>query len=141
VPGQGKLLPTAVVRAGGADWQIVFPRPMNITACNLMLRSDPSRLATDPYGRGWLFAGTDADPASLMTGEQAALRMQEDTRRLNEFVQERSGCSADGGLIEPGLLAKLRREDALVVFNSFLSPAAEAFRPRPGANAGSEERR
>jgi glycine cleavage system H protein len=141
LPGQGKLLPTAVARARGADWQIVFPLQMSITACNLMLRSDPSRLSTDPYGRGWLFAGTGVDPAGLMTGEQAALWMQQDTRRLNEFVQQRSGYSADGGLIEPGLLAKLRREDALVLFNGFLSPAAGASRPHPGTAAGSEERR
>jgi glycine cleavage system H lipoate-binding protein len=140
-PGPGKPLPAAVVRAGGTDWQIVFPRPMNITACNLMLRSDPSRLSTDPYGRGWLFAGSGVDTVGLMTGGQAALWMQQDARRLNEFVQERSGCSADGGLIEPGLLAKLRREDALVVFSSFLSPAAEASRPHPGTGAGSEGRR
>lgn len=134
VQGQGKLLPSAVVRAGGADWQIVFPRQLNVTTCNLMLRSDPSRLSTDPYGRGWMFAGTGVDPAGLMTGEQAALWMQEDTRLLNEFVQQRSGCCADGGLIEPGLLAQLRREDAVVLFSGFLSPAADAFRPHPGMN-------
>ena len=131
VPGsQGKLSPAAVVRAGGADWQIVFPLQMNLTACNLMLRSDPSRLTTDPYGRGWMFSGTGADLSGLMTGGQAAHWMQEDTRRLNEFVQERNGCCADGGLIEPGLLAALRREDALILFSDLLSPVAGGFRPR-----------
>jgi glycine cleavage system H lipoate-binding protein len=133
---QGKRLPSAVLRSGGADWQIVFPLQMNVTACNLMLRSDPSRLSTDPYGRGWMFSGTGVDPAGLMTGEQAALWMQQDSRRLNEFVQTHGGYSADGGLIEPGLLAKLRREDALVLFNGFLSPTADGFRPQPGADAG-----
>jgi glycine cleavage system H lipoate-binding protein len=136
VQAQGKRLPSAVLRSGGADWQIVFPLQMNITACNLMLRSDPSRLAADPYGRGWMFAGTGVDASGLMTGEQAAPWMQQDSRRLNEFVQAHAGYSADGGLIEPGLLARLRREDALVLFNGFLSPDAGAFRQQPGTDAG-----
>ena len=139
--GQSKLLPSAVVRAAGADWQIVFPRELNLTACNLMLRSDPSRLSTDPYGRGWMFAGPGVISKGLKTGGQAADWMQEDTRRLNEFVQQRSGCCADGGLIESGLLAALRREDALVVFNRYLSPAAEAFRQQQRADAGKGEAR
>jgi glycine cleavage system H protein len=136
-PGQGQRTPSAVLRAGGRDWQIAFPREMNITACNLMLRCDPSRLSTDPYGRGWMFAGAGVDPSDLMSGEQAARWMQADARRLNEFVQERSGCCADGGLIEPGLLAALRREDALVLFNDFLSPGTGALRARPDADVRS----
>ncbi len=139
--GRGKLSATAVVRAGGSDWQVVFPRPMKISACNLMLRSDPSRLSTDPYGRGWLFAGTGVDTTGLVTGEQAALWMQDETRQLNEFVQERSGCCADGGMIVPGLLDKLRREDALVLFSGFLSPAADAARPHQATDAGKGDRR
>lgn len=135
-PGsQGACLPAAVVRAGGADWQIVFPGQMNIRSCNLMLRSDPSRLSTDPYGRGWMFSGTGVETSGLMTGEQAALCAQEDMRRLNEFAQERSGYTADGGMIDPGLLGKLRREDALVLFSHYLSPAAGAFRSQPGTGA------
>jgi glycine cleavage system H protein len=134
-----KRTPAAVLRAGGRDWQVAFPREMNITACNLMLRSDPARLSTDPYGRGWMFAGTDIDASELMTGEQAALWMQTDTRRLNEFVQVCSGCCADGGLIEPGLLSNLRREDALVLFNDILSPGAGLVRPRPRADVRDEE--
>ena len=100
--GASKRMPAAVLRAGNRDWQVVFPRDLNITACNLMLRSDPSRLSTDPYGRGWMFAGTDADLSGLTGGEEAAQWMQTDARSLNEFVQMRSGCCADGGLIEPG---------------------------------------
>lgn len=136
----GKRLPSAVVRAGGADWQIALPLPMNITACNLMLRSDPSRLSTDPYGRGWIFSGTGADLSGLMSGEQAALWMQQDSRRLNEFVQQHGAYSADGGLIEPGLLARVRREDALVLFNDFLSPSAGVLRPRLEADGRTGER-
>jgi glycine cleavage system H lipoate-binding protein len=139
--GPGKRTPSAVLRAGGRDWQIAFPREMNISACNLMLRSDPSRLAMDPYGRGWMFAGTDLDSSDLLTGEAAAHWMQTGTRRLNEFVQERSGCCADGGLIEPGLLATLRREDALVLFNDFLSPGAGAARPRLEADVRSGDKK
>jgi glycine cleavage system H lipoate-binding protein len=140
-PGDSKLSPSAVVRAGGRDWQVVCRHRMNVTACNLMLRSDPSRLSSDPYGHGWMFAGTGVDPLGLMTGEQATLHMEDDSRRLNEFVQQHSGCCADGGLIEPGSLATLRREDALALFNGFLSPAAEAFHPHQGADAGKGEGR
>jgi len=124
--GPGKRQPAAVLRAGGRDWQVAFPREMNITACNLMLRTQPERLAKDPYGRGWLFAGTGADTANLMTAAQAEAWMQADVGRLNEFVQRASGCYADGGLIETGALAQLRREDALILFNDFLSTAAGA---------------
>lgn len=137
----GKRTPSAVLRSGGGDWQVAFPCEMNISACNLMLRSDPSRITTDPYGRGWLFAGTGVNSSELMSAEQAAAWMQNDTRRLNEFVQQHSGCCADGGLIEPGLLAVLRREDALVLFNDYLSPAAKLTRRHPhlSADGGNRE--
>jgi len=129
-PASGRRQPSVVLRAGGRDWQVVFPCAMNVTACNLMLRTEPERLAADPYGRGWMFAGTDVDAPGLMNGAEAARWMQTDARRLNEFVQQRSGACADGGMIEAGLLAALRREDALVLFNDVLSPGAGATRCR-----------
>lgn len=124
-------LPGAVLRVRGHDWQVAFPRPMHVTACNLALRSDPSRLTSNPYGRGWMFAGTGVDPAGLRTGAEAAAWMQDESRRLNEFVQARSRCYADGGVFESGLLATLPRHDALSLFNAFLSPAAEPVRSMP----------
>lgn len=137
----GKRAPSAVLRAGGGDWQLAFPGEMKISSCNLMLRSDPARLTTDPYGRGWLFAGTGVDSSELMSAGQAVEWMQNDSRRLNEFVQQRSGYSADGGLVEPGLLAAVRREDALVLFNDYLSPAAGLTRRHPhrSADGGNKE--
>jgi glycine cleavage system H lipoate-binding protein len=133
--------PGAVLRVDGHDWQVAFPRPMHVTACNLVLRSDPSRLTSDPYGRGWMFMGTGVDAAQLRTGAEAAAWMQDESRRLNEFVQARSGCYADGGVFESGLLATLPRRDALSLFNAFLSPAAESTRSLPGHDSrrGEEE--
>jgi hypothetical protein len=104
---------------------------MHVTACNLVLRSDPSRLTSDPYGRGWMFMGTGVDGAQLRTGAEAAGWMQAESRRLNEFVQARSGCYADGGVFESGLLATLPRGDALSLFNALLSPRAESARSLP----------
>ena len=124
-------VPGAVLRVRGHDWQVAFPRPMHVTACNLVLRSDPSRLTSDPYGRGWMFMGTGVDAAQLRTGAEAAGWMQAESRRLNEFVQARSGCYADGGVFESGLLATLPRGDALSLFNALLSPAAEPIRSLP----------
>jgi glycine cleavage system H protein len=124
-------MPGAVLRVHGHDFQVAFPRPMHVMACNLALRSDPSRLTSDPYGRGWMFTGTGVDAAQLRTGAEAAGWMQDESRRLNEFVQARSGCYADGGVFESGLLATLPRGDALSLFNAFLSPAAEPKRMLP----------
>jgi glycine cleavage system H protein len=124
-------VPGAVLRVRGHDWQVAFPRPMHVTACNLVLRSDPSRLTSDPYGRGWMFMGTGVDGAQLRTGAEAAGWMQAESRRLNEFVQARSGCYADGGVFESGLLATLPRGEALSLFNALLSPRAESARSLP----------
>jgi glycine cleavage system H lipoate-binding protein len=126
--GRTRHLPSVVLRAGGHDWQIVFPRPMTITACNLVLRRYPERLTSDPYGRGWLFAGTGVELEGLVTGADAAQWTRSQTVRLNEFVQRQGGAGtlADGGMFEAGLLCKLVREDGLQLYIDFLSPTAEA---------------
>jgi glycine cleavage system H lipoate-binding protein len=129
--GRIRHLPSALLRAGGHDWQIVFPRPMTITACNLALRRNPERLTRDPYGRGWLFAGTHVETTGLMTGPAAVEWVRRQTVRLNELVQHLSGTEdhatalADGGLFEAGLLCKLVREDGLQLYIDLLCPAPE----------------
>lgn len=126
--GRTRHLPSVVLSAGGHDWQIVFPRAMTITSCNLALRRYPERLTTDPYGRGWLFSGTGVDTDGLVTGDDAAQWTRTQTVRLNEFVQRQSGAGmlADGGMFDAGLLCKLVREDGLQLYIDFLSPTAEA---------------
>jgi glycine cleavage system H lipoate-binding protein len=130
VAGRTRQTPAAVIRAGGHDWHAIFPRTMTVSACNLKLRTNPERLGADPFGRGWLFAGTDVDCEGLKQGESAAGWMLSETRAMNEFVQERSNCHADGGIFEPGVLHQLRRLDALVVYKDFLSPFAAPPRER-----------
>ena len=136
IAARGAQLPAAVVRAGGRDWEIVFPREMNIAACNLALKTAPARLASDPYGRGWLFEGTGAANEGLMNAGQARDWMRAELRRVNQTIQtasfqESGHCVADGGLFETGLLGKMRREVCLPLFHELLSPAAGLARITP----------
>jgi glycine cleavage system H lipoate-binding protein len=55
---QGLHRPAAILTAGGADWEVVFPNPLLLTGCNLYLRANPGRLAAEPYTAGWLFEGS-----------------------------------------------------------------------------------
>jgi len=120
---RGKQQPAVVLRAAGNDWQVMFPQRMNITACNPCLRTHPQRVSEDPYGRGWMFAGSGVETAGTMRAEEAAAGMQNEARRLNEMIQQRSGVSADGGLFEAGLLGKLPRQQAWMLFNDLLAGA------------------
>ena len=38
---------------------------------------------------------------------------------MNEFLQEQTGCAADGGVFAGGLPRVLEREQALVLFHEF----------------------
>ena len=89
---KGLSRPGAVITTRGVDLQVVFPDPVRITAPNLYLRADPSRLAAAPYTHGWLFEGeppralqSEPDLAirnGLVTGAEAAAWMREEVRRL-----------------------------------------------------------
>ena len=39
---QGLHRPAAILTAGGADWEVVFPNPLLLTGCNLYLRANPA---------------------------------------------------------------------------------------------------
>ncbi|MCC6587775.1 MAG: hypothetical protein IT168_13860 [Bryobacterales bacterium] len=125
----GWVQPIASVTAGGADWQVTFPERVHLNRCNLYLRSNPARLAAEPYTQGWLFEGTLlADAAArlrrdCLTGDAARAWMERETRKVNEHVQQLSGAAADGGLFAQGLFSVLGREDALALFQEFGSPA------------------
>ncbi len=62
--------PTAVLTAGGVDFEVVFPNSLHVTRCNLYLRADPARLTAEPYTAGWLFEGTPVED----TGARSSLR-------------------------------------------------------------------
>lgn len=127
----GFVRPTAMLTAGGTDWQLVFPEKMQISRCNLYLRGNAGRLIAEPYTQGWLFEGMlAADTAARLrcecrTGDAARAWMDEESRRLNEHVQELSCAAADGGLFAAGLLTAMGREDAVPLFHEFCSAVPE----------------
>ena len=53
---KGVHRPTAVLTAGGTDFEVVFPNEMLLSDRNLYLRADPAHLTANPYG-SWLFEG------------------------------------------------------------------------------------
>lgn len=125
---KGRHRPAAMLTAGGIDWEVVFPNPFLLTGCNLYLRANPGRLATQPYTSGWLFEGVP-DPETtrdLVEGEAARAWMEREERRINEFLQEQTGagCAADGGLFAPALPGRLDREQSVTLFHQFFSPYA-----------------
>jgi len=129
----GRHHPTAVLTAGGIDFEVVFPNPLLITSCNLYLRADPSRLASDPYKAGWLFEGTPLAETNhhLLQGGEARQWMEQEQRRINEFLQETpssqgqlSQLAADGGLFSAGLPSLLEAGRMRALFHEFFSPFA-----------------
>lgn len=105
VTQRGMSRPTAVLRIHGADLQLVFPNPIEITASNLYLRADPSRLTAEPYTQGWLFQGRMAARNGFLTGAEAVAWMKKEVMRLP--------APSGGG-----------REELLRLFHDFFSPCA-----------------
>lgn len=127
---QGLHRPAAILTAGGADWEVVFPNPLLLTSCNLYLRANPDRLAAEPYTAGWLFEGSVAEGTTdnLMRGAAARAWMEQDLRRINESLQHGSGMAADGGLFAVGVLSCLEHESRPALFHEFFSPFASGKR-------------
>jgi glycine cleavage system H lipoate-binding protein len=127
---QGLHRPAAILTAGGIDWEVVFPNPLLLTGCNLYLRANPGRLATEPYSAGWLFEGrvVEGTTDNLIEAVPAKAWMERDVRRINEAVQQGSGMVADGGLFAAGVLALLDRETSPALFHDFFSPFAKGHR-------------
>lgn len=124
----GKHRPAAILTAAGADLEIVFPNPLQITGCNLYLRADPARLSAEPYTGGWLFEGQALLETAngLMDSAAAQAWLQQDERRLNEFLQQATGghLAADGGTAAEGVATALEREQLAALFHKFFSPYA-----------------
>ena len=121
--------PTAILTAGGTDFEVVFPNEMLLTACNLYLRADPAHLTAEPYTGGWLFEGKP-EPGTLdrlRRGADARQWMEREMHRINEFLQEHNGAgefAADGGHFSPGLVRYLERDPMRALFHEFFSPYA-----------------
>ncbi|HUM05372.1 MAG TPA: hypothetical protein VLT90_07915 [Terriglobales bacterium] len=125
----GQRRPTAVITAGGVDLHIMFPNPLLLTSCNLYLRADPARLTAEPYTAGWLFEGEvlPETTTGLMTGADARGWMRAEHGRMNEFIHQHfapAGLAGDGGVLSPGLVSMLGRDQAVALFHEFFSPFA-----------------
>lgn len=120
---KGRQRPAAVLSAAGADFEVRFPNIFQVTACNLYLRANPARITEEPYTGGWLFEGIpDAGTAAnLRHGAAAAEWMQQEVRRLNQYLQQTAGIAADGGSISRDLSAHLDRSQMLALFHDFFS--------------------
>jgi glycine cleavage system H lipoate-binding protein len=131
---KGRTRPSAVLTVAGTDLEVMFPNAFLLTACNLYLRANPSRLASQPYAAGWLFEG-QASPETLenlIEGTAARPWIEQEHQRMSGFLQQeqeaQSGTMADGGLFAPGLAHRLGRERMLVLFHEFFSPYASGKR-------------
>lgn len=120
---KGRQRPAAVLTAAGTDFEIRFPNVFEVTACNLYLRANPLRLIQEPYSGGWLFEGKPESgvAANLREGTSARAWMQDEQRRLNEYLQQVSGVAADGGSAVSDLPAHLDRGQMLALFDEFFS--------------------
>ncbi|MGA3096829.1 MAG: hypothetical protein ABSF25_10280 [Bryobacteraceae bacterium] len=132
---KGLRRPAAVLTVAGVDLEVVFPNEFLLTNCNLYLRADPSKLTAEPYAAGWLFEGTPVPgtTADLMDGAAAREWMEQEQRRVNEFLQQQMTGSigplaADGGLFAAGIGRELERERKLALFHEFFSPYASGKR-------------
>jgi glycine cleavage system H lipoate-binding protein len=118
---KGARRPAAVFTVNGVDMEVAFPNAMMLTGCNLYLRADPARMASDPYTAGWLFEGTPLEETGrgLMDSDTARDWMHGEQARMNEFLQQQTGCTADGGTFAAGLARVLEREQMLTLFHEF----------------------
>jgi len=134
--------PVAVLTVNAVDLQLVFPTALAAVAPNTSVRSDPSKVARDPYGTGWLFEGAEPDRGGrgargdgnggLLPGAAAGDWMRREVERLHAFLPDRvSGGStsggrlmADGGCLAAGIAARLGRDELVSLFNEFFSPLA-----------------
>jgi glycine cleavage system H lipoate-binding protein len=127
---KGRHCPAAVLTAAGQDFEVVFPNPMLLTGCNLYLRSNPARLAVEPYTAGWLFEGVPLEETrnNLRTGAAAREWMEREQRRISEFLQQPAEGSrpyaADGGQFAEGVARQVPPERRRALFHEFFSPLA-----------------
>jgi glycine cleavage system H protein len=117
----GRRRPAAVLTVAGTDLEVVFPNPLLLTRCNLYLRADPGRLTSEPYTGGWLFEGTPLPETTqdLFGAREAREWMEQEQRRISEFLQTGTGTVADGGLFAAGAARMLDRERMLTLFHEF----------------------
>jgi len=121
---RGTHCPSVALTIHGVDWPISFPNSIMIQKINTRVRSDPARLAADPYGAGWLFEGWELPGktrADLVSGEQAAAWQAEERQRLAKEIHELQPQACDGGTPVNGVAQLLPRENLVCVLQHFFS--------------------
>jgi len=133
----------AVLSIAGLELPLAFPYRLDRIVINYVLRVEPDRLTSDPYGAGWLLEGywsgePDArldSPRRVVRGGDAVAWMHREVERLSLLVHDQLGVrggnglatAADGGMFAAGVARVLRREDVLHLFSEFFSaPTASA---------------
>jgi len=131
--------PVAVLGVGGVDLQIAFPNALTTIVPNVNLRTNPSRVASDPYGSGWLFEGVDPVRSNggksmvrrgLLFGGPARDWIRLEIERIDHFVHdmvarpnaEGAQMMADGGTAAGALATRLDRQARLTLFHEFFAP-------------------
>lgn len=136
----GICRPTLVFTIQGFDLPMVFPCRIRVTNPNLYMRTDPSRVLSDPYTFGWLFEGMEvaeentgqsaAAKRTLRTGRSVASWMHHEVERLSRFLHSISHLAdsqgvrlmADGGHRYKDLAGQLGREERIQLLDQFFSP-------------------
>jgi glycine cleavage system H protein len=131
----GEHRPAAILTVSGIDLEVVFPNPFVITGCNLYLRANPARLASEPYNAGWLFEGKPLPETTtdLREGPEARAWMEREHWCVNQFLQDQdTHLAADGGVFAPGIVTQLPRDQAVALFHEFFSPWGTVLRYASG---------
>jgi glycine cleavage system H lipoate-binding protein len=122
VTTHGTHCPALAFNIHGVDWPMSFPNPLMIQKVNSRARSDPSRIAADPYGAGWLFEGWEVPSrtrAGLVCGAQAAAWQGEEQARLAREIHETHAVDCDGGMPVSGVAQLLLRQDLIGLLQHF----------------------
>lgn len=97
----GLRSPAVSLQVQQVNLVMLFPRRIVVTGCNADLRADPTPLADDPYGTGWLFSGLYIDDlagtADLITGPQSVEWMHREFERMQTFVHDELLYALPGG--------------------------------------------
>jgi len=97
--------PVAVIRCGKRRAMIPAPVAGRVVAVNHRVVGNTSRLHTDPYGGGWLYAVQPEDSAyaRLPYGGDTRSWFSREAIRLSQFFEHQLGmAAADGGeLVAP----------------------------------------
>jgi len=116
--------PLVELRSRDRSLSLMAPVDGTIVEVNRKVTADPSRVASDPFGEGWLVKlapeNLGAQIRNFVVGEEAVTWMRQELRRLRDTLALLSGWTggaegaprlADGGLPMRGLADTLSPDD------------------------------